>query len=335
MIISHSFLRRTMPLFIFYGCIILFFESGCQTSTPSDEPDQHDTIIVRAKELIPEGIAIHPETGTIYLSSLHQRKIVSIDIDGNCKDLITSGQDGFMSGIGIKISGDGKSLWACTASLDTIKSTSALFQIDLSSGKVLRKVFSNSDSASLFNDMAIHTNGDIYFTDTYQGAVFRYDPAAGKLDTWLRSEQIAFANGIVFSDDERILFVASGNTGVQRIDMQTKQVRSVTMDNRIDYSIDGLVYHDKSLIGVIGWPQDEYQHHRVIRYRLSDDNYMVTVDTPAINKPYIHAPTTAAFYNSRLYVLARTNLGLYNRGGQVLESIKDSLEFPLIMKISL
>ena len=321
--------------FLFVSFItISFFVPGC-TPAASSITDQFDSLLVDSRELIPEGIAVHPRTGTIYLSSLHQDKIVSVDKNGSSKDLISSGQNGFMKGLGIKISKDGKTMWACTASLDTVKSVSGLFQIDLSTGKVIQSYLHQSDSTSLFNDLAIHSSGDIYLTDTYQRAVFRYQPGTKKMETWLRGNQFTYANGIAFSEDETVLFVASGNNGVQRIDVKTKKITSVTQGKRTDYAIDGLVYTNKTLIGVIGWPQDEFVNHRVIRYFLNEDGYLENADTLLINKPYVHVPTTAALYNGRLYVLARTNLGFYNKGGQTLETVRDSLQLPLIVQIPL
>ena len=318
----------------FFGCILFcILGAVCHSPAPlATEPPE--IITVKNRELIPEGIAVHPETGTIYLSSIHQQKIVSIDSQGNCRDLISTSQDGFMKGIGIKISPDGKTLWACCSSLDTAKSVSGLFQIDLISGRILQKIFSEGDSTSLFNDLAIHSSGDIYLTDSYQSTVYRYNPLTKRVDRWLQSESLEFANGIAFSQDEKVLFVASGTKGVQRIDVTTKQIDPVTKGKRTDYAIDGLVYKDKSLVGVIGWPHDQPETHRVFRYHLTEDYYMKTVDTIAINKSYLNAPTTAALHKNQLYVLGKTNLGWYNKGGQSLQGVKDSLEFPIVIKIN-
>ncbi len=333
--VLYPYSQRVTTLFL--ACVsipMLLLMSGCKSPVPVT-PTEPDTLIVNDKELIPEGIAVHPGTGTIYLSSLHQNKIVSFDRKGGYKNLITSGQDGFMKGLGIKISRDGKTLWACSASLDTAKSISGLFEIDLSSGKIIRSYLYQHDSASLFNDLAIHSSGDIYITDTYQGTVFRYQPDSKNLEPWLRSEQLTLANGIAFSDDEKILFVASGDKGIQRIEMDTKQVESVTKGARTDYAVDGLLYHNKALIGVIGWPQDEVQTHRILRYRLTDDYYFNSADTLMINKSYLQVPTTAALHNNRLYVLGRTNLGVYNTSQQTLETVKPLLQFPLIVQVEL
>ena len=328
------FFARYPVLVLFLGNGIFFCATSCK-STDTTHVASHDTIVVNGKDLVPEGIAINPSTGIVYLSSLNQDKIVSVDADGNCRDLISARQDGFMKGIGIKISKDRKSLWACTASLDTTRSTSGLFQIDLASGKVLQKFLFDHDSSSLFNDLAIHSSGLIYITDTFLATIFRYNPRSNTIEPWLTGDQLTFANGLVFSPDEKVLFVASGDKGIQRIDMSSKAITAVTKGTRTDYAVDGLVYHDQSIIGVIGWPQDEVLTHRVIRYRLSNDYYMQSVDTLVINKPYINSPTTSAVYKKNLYVLGRTNLGLYNRGGQSLETVRDLLSLPLIVKIHL
>lgn len=336
MISFFGFYSRRATSFFAAGASMAIFlwVAGCRSSV-SSVADESDTLVVNDKELIPEGIAVHPATGVVYLSSLHQNKIVLLDKNGNCKDLISSGQDGFMKGLGIRISKDGKTLWACSASLDTIKSISGLFGIDLSSGKVVQSYVHGDDSTSLFNDLIIHSSGDIYLTDTYQGTVFRYHPDSQKIEPWLHSEQLTLANGIALSDDEKILFVASGDKGVQRIDMETKEIISVTQGERTDYAIDGLLYNNKMLIGIIGWPQDEFQNHRVIRYHLTDDYYFSSADTLIINKPYIQVPTTAALYKNHLYILGKTNLGLYNKGQQSLDTVKDSLQFPLIVQMQL
>jgi WD40 repeat protein len=320
---------------IFYILGILYsLTAGCKPAIPLTAQSP-GILVVQNKELIPEGIEVHPQSGTIYLSSLHQNKIVAVDKQGNCKDLISTGQNGFMRGLGIKISNDRKTLWACSASLDSARSTSGLFQIELASGKVIYSLLFNSDSASLFNDLVIHSNGDIYLTDTYQSTVFRFNAISKSLEPWLKSEQLSFANGITFSPDEKVLFVASGNRGIQRIDVETKQITPVTKGNRTDYAIDGLLFHNKSLIGVIGWPQDQPTAHRVIRYHLSEDSYMTSVDTLAIDKSYLLAPTTAVVFRNRLFFLGKTNLGLYNQGKQSLAPVKDSLEFPLVVQIPL
>lgn len=75
------------------------------------------------------------------------------------------------------------------------------------------------------NDLAIRSNGDIYFTDPYYGlptrrlddparelswcGVYRYQPQIGRVT--LLADQIERPNGIGFSPDERTLYVSNSN----------------------------------------------------------------------------------------------------------------------------
>ena len=87
------------------------------TLTSSDAPEVIE--IHTDKELIPEGIAVHPQTGTIYLSSLHQNKIVAVDKEGKVQDLIASNAEGYMMGLGMKLDKEGRTLWTVSSYNDS------------------------------------------------------------------------------------------------------------------------------------------------------------------------------------------------------------------------
>jgi hypothetical protein len=283
---------------------------------------------VKDKTLIPEGIAVHPINNTIYLSSLHQNKIVSVNKDGTVKDVIASNQNGFMWGLGMKFSKDGKVLWACSANQE---GKTALFAIDIASGKVLNKY--THDSARFLNDLVILDDGRLFITDTQQGGVFAL--LSGELKLWIKDEKLQWANGITTNKSEKYLFVASGSKGLQRIDLATKEITSATQNKRTDYAIDGLVYSDNILYAAIGWPQDKTYQHRILKYYLNDEQYVAKVDTLIIGKSYFNCPTTLAVHNAELFALGNTNLGIYNRHQQKVDNIMDSLSYPVISRFKI
>ncbi len=280
---------------------------------------------VKDKTIIPEGIAVHPYNGTVYLSSIHHNKIVSLDELGNVKDVISPGQDGFLWGLGMKFSKDGDILFACTANQE---GKTALFAIDVSSNKVINKF--THDSARFLNDLVILSDCSIFITDTHQGAVFILQD--NQLQLWLKDEKLTWANGIAATPDDKYLFVASGSKGLQRIEIASRLIESATQNKRTDYAIDGLVYADQKLFAAIGWPQHETQTHRLLRFSLNDEQFVETTDTLVINKPYFSCPTTLALHKDQLYALANTNLGIYNRHNQKLDKIMDSLSYPVISR---
>lgn len=276
---------------------------------------------VKDKTLIPEGVAVHPSTSKVYLSSLHQNKIVSVDDKGNVADVITSGQQGFMWGLGMKFSLNGKILWACTADG---KGKTALVAVDHKSGRIIKKYM--HDSARFFNDLVLLNDGRIFITDTDLGALFMLKNDS--LYLFSRDEKIKWCNGITAKDN--ILFVASGRYGIIKVDAETGVVTSATGDKREDYAIDGLTFHDNTLYAVIGWPQDSTHQHRIIRYHLDQQLNYKGMDTLFINEKWLTNPTTLALHNDKLFALSTTNLGIYNRHEQKTESIMDSLVYPVV-----
>jgi sugar lactone lactonase YvrE len=301
--------------------------------TPTNTPE---VIEVQAdKELIPEGIAVHPQTGTIYLSSLHQNKIVAVDKEGKVQDLIASNAEGYMMGLGIKLDKEGRTLWTVSSYNDSTTHKTGLFQIDLRNGRVLQKFLRTEQKDCFLNDLVIDKAGNIYITDTQQSSVFRWSSTSKRLERWVQADSLLWANGIALSPDEKTLFVASGRYGIQMIDIATKKMVPIAGENTDFYAIDGLVYYQNSLIGVRGWPQNTPQNHRVLRFHLKSDNTLSRIDTLDINNPHINTPTTLAVTGDQLYVLARTNLGVYNRHNSKTENIKDSLQNAIVLKYTL
>lgn len=88
-----------------------------------------------------------------------------------------------------------------------------LLQFDPETGKVTEVLaHRNSEAFKGLNDLAIASNGDIYFTDQGQsglhsptGRVFRLSPC-GRLDCLM--DNLPSPNGLVLSPDEKVLFVA-------------------------------------------------------------------------------------------------------------------------------
>jgi len=83
---------------------------------------------------------------------------------------------------------------------------------------------------------------------------------------------------------------------------------------------------------VIGFPQDNTAAHRVLRFHLSKDNTLAGINTLDINSRHLNTPTTLAVVNDDVYVLAQTNLGIYNRHNSNTGAIKDSLDYVLVLR---
>lgn len=67
--------------------------------TEKDDNKPKDYIVTR-KDLIAEGVALDATTQTIYISSAHKQKIISIDKNGRVADFVKEAQDDIKSVIG-------------------------------------------------------------------------------------------------------------------------------------------------------------------------------------------------------------------------------------------
>jgi sugar lactone lactonase YvrE len=59
-----------------------------------------------------------------------------------------------------------------------------------------------------FNDIALARDGTVYVTDSTQGAIYRLERGAGKLERWVQDDRMTVPNGIVLSPDDKRLYVA-------------------------------------------------------------------------------------------------------------------------------
>ena len=91
-----------MKKFLFFaGSLIILVSASAQNQKTISTKTEND--------VIPEGITIDPVKGTVYVSSIAHKKIIAVDGNGKTEDFITTNQDGFLEGLGMKI--DTKKNW--------------------------------------------------------------------------------------------------------------------------------------------------------------------------------------------------------------------------------
>ncbi len=150
--------------------------------------------------------------GRLY-SGLADGRIVRLNDDGTVTDIVnTTGRP-----LGLEFSKTDGGLYVCDADR-------GLLHVDLTSGRTKVLVDTvEGDFLNFTNDLAIDSQGVIYFTDASMtwgkhhytedildqrpsGRVMRYDPASNT--TLVIARDIAFANGVALMPDEQSLLVA-------------------------------------------------------------------------------------------------------------------------------
>jgi len=278
--------------------------------------------------LVPEGIAIHPDNGTIYISSIAQKKIISIKTDGTAKNFIAEGQDGFLEGLGMKVDTKRNFLWALSNFRKGNEFTSQIHAFDLTSGKKMHLFKITDTIPRLFNDLVIDRSGSLLITDTYHSSIYTYDPTNNKLDVLVNdTSKFKWPNGIEFLDENNIV-VATYGAGIIRVDTRSKEINTLPgyQDQSIAFGLDGLAINGNHLYGVYNAGRGGYPSNAVIRYTLDEKRQRILSEEVIDrgNKAFAD-PTTAAKFGNKLYVIANSHLDQFNANKESVVGIENTL----------
>ena len=138
--------------------------------------------------------------------------IAMLDVKGKVKSLEwVSGLDG-PKGMGIF----GNQLFV--ADIDQ------LVVIDIEKAEVVERI--PVGGATFLNDVAIDTDGTVYFTDSNTGWIWKYKE--GEMELWI-TEGLERPNGL-YVEDSRVLLTSSGSSDLKVIDKATGEYKTVTTD---------------------------------------------------------------------------------------------------------
>jgi hypothetical protein len=295
-------------------------------------------------DFIPEGIAHDPLTGNFYAGSIYKRAIVEVRPEEARAFASWERGDGLWSVFALRVDPARRVLWACSSAIEQTRwlnddevGYAGVFQYDLTTRALVKRyVLSNSRGPHLFGDMTLSRAGDVYITDSAEGAIYRID-RGGAFERWLESDRFTSLQGIAFSQDERYLFVADYSHGVFRIDVKNRGVRLLPCpDDLVVLGIDGLAYYDGGLLAI----QNGVRPHRVVHMRLAGkqdriDRWKVL----AANHPDFEEPTLGivvanpAGRGATFYYVANSHWGAFDREGKLRPSAR--LTPPVILQLDL
>jgi sugar lactone lactonase YvrE len=251
-----------------------------------------------------ESITGGESPNTFYLGSIHKRKIITVDAKGKAVDFTKPGQDGLASVFGVKVDQKKKVLWACSSPMREMENydsavASAVFKYDLKNKKLLTKFSTAKKQEYVFGDLTLDPNGNVFVSDSKNNIIFAVNEKSGMLDEYFTSDEFWNLQGITFSDDGTVMFIADYIKGIFKLDMKTKQLAFLksSFDASLK-SIDGLTYYKNSLIAI----QNAIMPMRVTQYFLSSSQDVLTdykiIDRahPAFNEPTIGCVDGNNFY---------------------------------------
>lgn len=267
-----------------------------------------------------EGIAYDPRTGRRFVSSIRQRKIVTIDATGTISDFITTAEPRLHAVFGMTADPLARVLWVTTSVMkeqeqytgaDSGKSELRAYQLD--SGLPLGRWRLHESEPHCLGDVVLAPDGAVYTTDSCQPRIYRAT-LNGQL-TALPAIHRDWRNlqGIAFSPDGCTAYVADWTTGLYRVNLGNNTVSPVAADPRlVTLGHDGLYWgNDNSLIGI----QNGVAPPRVVRLTLNTAGDRVTALTVLDRNPLATEPSLGVVLDGALLYVANSSWNNYNAEG--------------------
>jgi len=296
------------------------------------QPSPKEIRTTAQKDLIPEGIVVDSKTGTIYISSIAQHKIVAIDASGNARDFIQPGEGNYLEGLGMKIDKKRNWLWALSNKEDRDSHSVQVHAFGISDGKSKQYYIIKDTNSRLFNDLTIANDGKIYCTDTFFGAIYEVDPITKKIKLLIRDSLTAEPNGIVMGKND-LLYIATYKHGLITYNLQTRKLSQLEgyKDSLVIRNLDGLDLSGNLLFGVYNGDTTN-KTNAIVVYKLDPSGTRIQEEKIVDRgNPVFQEPTTLAIANGKAYLLANSNLGPYYANKQSVNGIDDKIAGAVIL----
>lgn len=251
----------------------------------------------------PEGVAISPVDGHVYVNSATTGTMVRVNPQDGTARLVGTLVDpahAALTGVkalGLKVDHHGRA-WVAGGA------TGSAYVVQVDSGEVLAQ-FSTPAGNTLINDVAV---GDTaaYFTDTRRPVLWRAladNPRSGALEPWLdlSSSVIPYGeganlNGIAVTADGRFLVVTHMQRGeLYRIDIATREITRIEVEGGAIDGGDGLILAGQRLY-IVRQP-----HQEIVALNLSADLTTARVHK-RVTSPVLEWPATAALGQNALII---------------------------------
>jgi len=301
--------------------------TGCTLSAP---PPVQVIALNISKSSIPEGIAVHPESKEIFLSSIHEDRLTKSSPDGRTSQtVLTNAEHGYSIGVGIDIWQH--ELYALGKDNRRHQATLTIKDLNTQETAIYK---ANGLDSTYFNDLAIDTKGNCYITDTDNHYIYFFDKAARQIKVYLKDDRISYPNGITISGDGGKLFIDSYTTGIKVVEISSKKILNAGHNATTEIGIDGLKYHNGYLYYIRNGGR-ETNVHGLYKLRLSDNETRLGAPVPiVVNHEKMNLPTTFSIVEGVAYILANSQMDNLNQvTNEIIEM--DKLTNTFVLSVNL
>lgn len=291
------------------------------------------------KDLVTEGIAYDPKEETFYISSIHKRKIISLNHKGICQDFVSTEQDGLWGVFGMKVDPVRRLLWVTSSAIPEMvgfqkadDGKAGVFKYDLKSRKLIKKyLLPNQPNQHIFGDLTLNSRGEVWVSDSAESSLYRINPERDELEMWLEPGTFISLQGLTFTPDEKNLLVADYSLGLWNIDLATKKLTKLAHPETLCLlGIDGLYWYHRSLIAVQNGTEPNRLIHLYLNQNLTSIEKMEVLE---VNSQLMTEPTLGVLVKDLFYFIGNSQWGSFDQEGKMYPLEK--LQEPVILKAKL
>lgn len=266
-------------------------------------------------DLLPEDIDYDASTKRFFLTSVLEKKIVTLGPDGKVRDFATAPDRWPL--LALKLDAQRHRVWATEVALKGFSivqksdwGRSAVLCYNLDDGKLLFRI--EGPEGSALGDMALMRDGVPIVSDGEGGGVYRVNDGKS-LERIDRGDFISPQTPSVSADGSS-LFVPDYLRGIGILGLSTRQVLWLSMDNKfILNGIDGLYLHGDSVLAV----QNGSSPERVISFRLDPSHgKVISQDVIESATSTIGDPTHGVIVGSDFYYIANSGWDTLDDNGE-------------------
>ena len=280
--------------------------------------------------LLAEDIDYDAHSKRFFITSVREKKIIAVDDKGTTSDFAKAPDNWPM--VAIKIDPSAEVVWATEVAMHGFNFTpepdwgrSAVLCYDLKTGKLLRRV--EGPKGSALGDMTLTTDGDVIVSDGDGGGVYRLPAKGAALERLDNGDFISPQTPAMYPDGKRI-FVPDYARGIGVLEIATKQVRWLSMEERFALNgIDGMYFDRGTLIAV----QNGTAPERVVAFAL--DTTLTKIQSETIIEratDTIGDPTHGVIVGNDFFYIANSGWDVTDDHGNLKPGARASV--PRIMR---
>ena len=256
-------------------------------------------------------------------------------ISGDAVEAFAGAGDGLWAAMGMRLDAERRHLWVATTAAPNFRGYEAAdegraavlrFDLDDPAAPPVRWDASSEDGV-WFGDLVVAPDGTVYVSDSVGRAVWVIRPGSAAVEILVQSADFPSPQGIDLGEDGT-LYLADYSAGIYTIDPGAGTHRRLEQPKGVStLGIDGLYWHDGSLIGI----QNGVLPHRVTRFALSGDGASITgAEVLETNRSFFAEPTLGAIVGDDLYFVANSQWFLFDQDGGLPDP--GEMQAPLVVR---